>query len=204
MTYSELKAHIVAHTDRADLGDVVDTFIAQAVSEINLDVRCGAMVVRATSDISTQFIDIPDGALEIVGIKNNDKYGEPILNVSMNESDVVKREWMGVSDVPKYYTVVGDSIEFVPIPDKTYSIGITYFQKVTTPSSTATTSTMMDTYPQLFILGSLKYAYDYLKEKDEYADKLQKFDVEKAKINKSFKTSAFGDGALHVRRRTYG
>ena len=204
MTYSELKAHIVAHTDRADLGDVVDTFIAQAVSEINLDVRCGAMVVRATSSISTQFTNLPSDCLEVFNVQNNDRYGEPILNVSVNEADIVKQEWMGVTDAPKYYTVVRDSIELVPAPNTSYSIGITYFQKVTTPSSTATTSTMMDTYPQLFILGSLKYAYDYLKEKDEYADKLQKFDIEKAKINKSFKTSAFGDGALHVRRRTYG
>ena len=204
MTYSELKAHIVDHTDRADLGDVVDTFIAQAVSEINMDVRCGAMVVRATSSISTQFTNLPSDCLEVFNVQNNDRYGEPILNVSVNEADIVKQEWMGVTDAPKYYTVVRDSIELVPAPNASYSIGITYFQKVTTPSSTATTSTMMDTYPQLFILGSLKYAYDYLKEKDEYADKLQKFDVEKAKINKSFKTSAFGDGALHVRRRTYG
>ena len=204
MTYSELVAHIIAHTDRADLSSTVDTFIAQAVSEINLDVRCGAMVVRATSNISTQFTNLPSDCLEVLNVQNNDRYGEPILNVSVNEADIVKQEWMGVTDAPKYYTVVRDSIELVPAPNASYSIGITYFQKVTTPSSTATTSTMMDTYPQLFILGSLKYAYDYLKEKDEYADKLQKFDVEKAKINKSFKTSAFGDGALHVRRRTYG
>ena len=204
MTYSELKAHIVAHTDRADLGDVVDTFIAQAVSEINMDVRCGAMVVRATSSISTQFTNLPSDCLEVFNVQNNDRYGEPILNVSVNEADIVKQEWMGVTDAPKYYTVVRDSIELVPAPNTSYSIGITYFQKVTTPSSADTTSTMMDSYPQLFILGSLKYAYDYLKEKDEYVDKSQKFDVEKAKINKSFKTSSFGDGALHVRRRTYG
>lgn len=204
MTYSELKAHIIAHTDRSDISTVVDTFIEQATSEINTDVRCAEMVVRASTDISTQFTNLPSDFLSVFNVQNNDKNGEPIQGISVNEADTVKRDWAGVTDTPKYYSIVRSSIELVPIPDKVYNIGITYFQKVYAPSSAHTTSPLLTAYPQLFILGALKYAYDYLKEKDEYVDKSAKFDAEKAKINKSFRTDVFGDGALHVRRRTYG
>lgn len=204
MNYTELKAHIIAHTDREDIADSIDTFIEQAVSEINLDVRCGEMMVRATSDVSTQFTNLPEDILEVVNVQNNDDYGSPIKRISRDEADTVRFEWGGVADKPKYYTIARRSLELVPVPDSTYEIGITYFQKVTIPSVDVATNAMLDQYPQLFIIGALKHAYDFLKEKDEYSDKAMKFEQEKEKVNLSFRKSAFGDGALHIRRKSYG
>ena len=204
MTYSDLVAHIIAHTNRADLADVVDMFIAQATSEINEEVHCSERVVRATTTISTQITNLPSNLHEIISVQNNGWYGEPIPYVTINDANAVKKRWIGMTDTPKYYTVINASIELIPAPDTGYEIEIVYFSFVNTPSSSNPTSDMMTAHPQLFILGALKYAYDYLKEKDEYADKYQKFEAEKDKINKAYRTTVYGDGALHVRRRNYG
>lgn len=204
MNYTDLKNHIIAHTDRTDIGGVIDTFIEQAVSEINADVRHSVMVVRASTDISAQFTELPERVIELINVQNNTTNGAPLAKVSLDAADQVRADWMGVTDEPKYYTTVRGDLELIPVPDKSYNIGITYYQKVPVPSTTNPTNDLMTAFPQLFIDGALKYAYDYLKESDTYVAKSQVFEVEKKKVSRAHEAEKYGDGALHVRRRTYG
>lgn len=204
MNYTQLKDHIIAHTDRGDIAGSVDVFIEQAVAEINAGVRSSCMEVRASATVSTQITNLPEDVLSLINVQNNSNSGASMPAISLDAADKMRRDRGGAPGVPLYYSVVRKSIDVCPAPDGAYSIGLTYYQKVPVPSAAEPKNALMTEFPNLFITGTLKYAYDYLKEAEDYASKSNAFSALMAEITRNHERTRFGRGAIKSRRRSYG
>ena len=203
MNYTDLVSHVTAHVNRTNIATHIDTFIEEATSEINRDARCPEGIGTYSFTSSASLNDMPDDVQEILSIKNVSDFSRPLKYISNAEIDQVKYEYHGITGKPIYYTLHSLQIEVVPAPDSNYDFVLEYYKSVSQPSSANPTNIIMTTYPQLFIYGVLKYAYDFLKEPGEFLAKTAVFESEKNKSMKDYR-SIRNAGNLHRKRRRYG
>jgi hypothetical protein len=66
--------------------------------------------------------------------------------------------------IPRYYAHVGDSFEFYPTPDTSYTGGIVYTAKVPALSISNTSNWLLTEAPDVYLYGSLIQSAPYLVE----------------------------------------
>jgi hypothetical protein len=164
MTYAELKSAIADFLNRQDLTSVIPTFIQLAEASINRTVRHRRMLSRATATLTTQFTDLPDDFLEAKNIQINSEPITPLSFVTMEHADLLRAGIYQSAGKPKYYTLVGDTIEVVPNPDAEYTIELSYYARVPVLSEAAPTNWLLDNSPDAYLYGALIHSAPYLKD----------------------------------------
>ena len=164
MTYAELKSAIADFLNRQDLTSVIPTFIQLAEASINRTVRHRRMLSRATATLTTQFTDLPDDFLEAKNIQLNSNPVTPLSFVTLEHADLLRSGMYQTEGKPKYYTLVADTIEVVPVPDTEYTIELTYYARITPLSDAVTSNWLLDNSPDAYLYGALVHSAPYLKD----------------------------------------
>jgi hypothetical protein len=164
VTYSELKSAIADFLNRQDLTSVIPTFIQLAEASINRTVRHWRMLSRATATVDSQFTDLPDDFLEAKNIQLNSNPITPLSFVTMEHADLLRAGRYQTEGTPKYYTLVSDTIEVIPIPDAEYTIELSYYAKVPTLSESVTSNWLLENSPDAYLYGALVHSAPYLKD----------------------------------------
>ena len=69
------------------------------------------------------------------------------------------------SGIPAIFTVIGNKIEFGPIPDTNYPIEIVYQRRITPLNSEApTTNWILSKYPDAYLYGALVAAQPFVQD----------------------------------------
>lgn len=159
-TYSELSTAIAGWLDRADLTGLIPDFITLAEAQIARDVKCRAMVKRATASVSTQYADAPTDALEYI-------------NIQITSSGSIKRlQYMtpeqmdyafdsASTGTPTHYTILGDEIQFAPVPDAAFTVEIAYYGRFVALATTLT-NWLLANHPGIYLYGALMQAEPYI------------------------------------------
>lgn len=170
-TYSDLKSAVADWLNRSDLVSVIPSFISLAEAGFNKDerLRISPNMVRATATIDQQFEALPSDYLEManVAILGQNPYGK-LDFISLQQIDSY-RDTYATAGLPKYYTVYGNQIEFLPTPGQAYTAEMIYYAKIAALSDTNTTNWLLTKHPDIYLYGALVQSAPYLKDDDRIA-----------------------------------
>lgn len=160
--YGELKTAIGSWLNRNDLTSQIPDFIAIGETYINRDLRIRAMLARVTAQTvaSSAYLDLPTDFIEARNIQLNvtDKY--PLSYMS---PEVMDSKYSSQTGQPKFYTILGDELQFAPIPDSAYTVEIAYFKQFTAQSSDTDSSWLHTNAKDLLLYSALIAAEPFLK-----------------------------------------
>tara|TARA_B100000212_G_scaffold341645_1_gene325433 strand:- start:3105 stop:3728 length:624 start_codon:yes stop_codon:yes gene_type:complete len=162
VNYSDLKTNIAAWLNRTDLTTVIPDFITLAESSFNEEIRNRKMIKRATATIDSQYSAVPADWLQTVDFVVE---ANPVvtLEFTTNEHLDKLRETYTTSGTPKFYTIVGQELEVLPVPDSTTLTGeITYYSKIPNLTDANPTNWLMNSSPGIYLYGTLLQSAPYL------------------------------------------
>lgn len=160
--YSELKSSVADWLNRTDLTTAIVDFITLAEAQFNKEIRNRKMIKRATATIDSQYSAVPSDWLQTVDfvIESN-----PIVTLEFvtNEKLDKLRETYTSSGTPEFYTIVGQELEVLPVPDSATLTGeLTYYSKIPNLTDTATTNWLLNSNPDIYLYGTLLQSAPYL------------------------------------------
>lgn len=200
-TYSELQSAVGDFLNRQDLTTVIPTFIALAEADLNRSIRHRSMLTRSTATIDTQFTALPTDFLEAKNIQLNSEPITVLRYVTMEHADLVRQR--NPTGQPVYYSIVGDTLEVVPVPDASFTAELTYYKKLTALSDSDTTNWLLSYHPDVYLYGTLMQSAPYLKDDQRIPIWGSLYRQYLADVNASSDKAEFSGSALHMRPRTW-
>jgi hypothetical protein len=163
-TYSDLQAAIADWLNRGDLTAQIPTFISLAEADFNRRLRTRQMLCRATTDLLEHFTPLPPDFLEGRNVQLDTQPLTPLEYVTLEVADDMRSTVHAHAGKPRFYTIIGATIEAIPIPDAPYQIELTYYGKIPALSSGSPTNWLLSAAPDLYLYASLTHAAPYLKD----------------------------------------
>ena len=161
-TYSELKTSIANFLNRSDLTtEIQDDFIKLTEADFNSKLRVRKMIAQSTLTIDSETEALPTGFLQVRDfyiLSGSTKY--PLRYMTPSQMDQVKGT--SVTGIPQAYTILGDTLRFMPKPDSSYTGYINYYKKFDALSDTNTTNFILTDHPAIYLYGSLFHAANFL------------------------------------------
>jgi len=164
MNYTELQAAVGSWLNRQDLSAVIPTFIALAEADFGRKIRHRRQVARATTQFDEHFILLPD---DFVQAKNVQLNVDPVVTleyVTLEHADLLRGGRYQGTGQPVYYTIVGDQLEGVPVPDSDYEIELTYYEKIDALSESVPSTWLSELHPDIYLYGALLQSAPFLKD----------------------------------------
>ena len=204
MTYSELKTNIANYLNRSDLTSQMDMFIDNVEGEINRRARRKEMIKRATATADAQYLSLPTDWLEGINVEITSNDFSPILQQSIESLDIYRKSINNKTGQPVYFAFVDDTMELAPTPDTSYTLQLTYYEKIPALSDSNTSNFVSLNHPDVYLYGALKHASIYLMEDERVAMFTQLFEKALEEIKMEQEKAEFSKGSLMQRRRSYG
>lgn len=161
-TYSALQTTIANYLSRDDLTAAIPDFIQLAEIRLRRDLRLRQMLTQtstaATGGVAT--ISLPSDFLQARDVYVDSDPDFPITFAT--PSIFIRNGRTNQSGVPAFYTILGTTIQFAPIPDSNYTIKILYYAAPDFLSSANTSNLFLTTCPDALLYGSLGEAEPYL------------------------------------------
>src|SRR5512139_1414197 len=168
-TYSELKTAVQNWTARDDLAATYSPdWITLAESEFNRRLRVRQMMVTQSSSPSTAGkFSLPTDFLAWRSVVWTGspravlEYLDPQMLEAINPSQN--------ANTPSHFSILGttDGVGTVNVtPTSTTAIDFTYYQKVTSLSTSNTTNWLLSAHPDVYLAGSLVEGFAYIQEFD--------------------------------------
>lgn len=203
--YSELKSALADWLNRSDLEAVIPSFISLAEAQFNRDerLRTRQSMVRATATFDQQYEALPADYLEMANLQINGQvpFGK-LQFVSLNQIDNYKDKFT-TNGVPKYYTIVGNQIELLPIPGASYEAEMVYYAKIPALSDTNTTNWLLTLHPDVYLYGALIQSAPYLKDDDRVTVWMGMYDKLLEDIEVADERSLYAGSTIKVRTRAF-
>jgi hypothetical protein len=160
--YAELKDSIADWLNRTDLTNVIPDFITLAEAQLNKEVRNRKMIKRATATIDSQYSAVPADWLQTVDFVVEANPVVTLEFITNEQLDKLRRTYTS-GGTPKFYTIVGQELEVLPIPDSGTLTGeITYYSKIPSLSATNTTNWLINSSPDIYLYATLLQSAPYL------------------------------------------
>ncbi len=162
-TYTELKSAVANWLARAGDSNITDNaadFIMLAERRINRSLRLRAMEDRATATVSTEYVALPTGFLEMRNFQLNTN---PITRLEPMSPEQIDTIWAGsTTGRPRVYCILNDEIQLRPAPDADYTAEMAYWKAFDALSDTATSNWLLANAPDLYLWGALAEATPFI------------------------------------------
>jgi hypothetical protein len=190
--YDELVKEVADWSHRGDLGVKIPDFILLAENAMYsndaepLKVRSMATISTATTD--GQYLALPDDfeTARSVRLVTNDSGGE--LRFQSPEQ-MQKQPFTGR---PKFFTVIGDEIQFDRVPDSSYPIEIQYYRKAQPINNDNQTNEILTKHPAIYLYGALAQVFSYSQDDQQLIKYTQLFVDAIKGANKADKKGRYG------------
>lgn len=156
--YNDLKSTIERWLDRDDLTDKIPHFIFLAEASFNRILRTPEMETVTTVATTGQTFPVPTGFLEPRFIYRTGEYGGPLTAMSANELLSMCGE--PTDRLPRFFSIIGQQVYLYPIGAA--SLQIHYFQRIPTLTENVPNNWLLDTHPDVYLLGALVQAEAYI------------------------------------------
>lgn len=172
-TYSDLQTAVLDWLVRPDLINRVADFIRLAECDFNRRLRLSKAEIRADLSVSAEYVSWPDDMIELrrIYIDGNPRF-------TLDPVTPEKRQEMyagsGVG-MPRVYSMEGASFGFSPTPDATYTAKLLYVPGMTLSTGSPTNS-VLTTYPDIYLYGSIVQALMYIQDDERLAVYQPKYD----------------------------
>lgn len=203
-SYANLQLAIAGFLNRADLTAVIPDFITLAEAEMRRRLRTRRATGRSTATLTSQYIAVPSdfgGPIAIVLTGTNPK----ALLEFADESKMLEAQqgtFTGTGQ-PKWYSVVGENLQFMPAPDASYAIEMTYWKGLAALSASAASNWMLTDNPDAYLYGSLMHSAPYLMDDDRIGMWSTAFTGIMDDIKIDDEQAAYG-GRLNMKAKAFG
>lgn len=162
MNLAGLIASIAGFANRTDLDSVIPTFIAFTEARMNRTIRCRRMEYRVTASIGTQFSTLPTDFLEMRNVQVNSDPVTALQYVTPQQADEIRQSLL--QGPPQYFSVVANRLELIPVPQEVIEVEMVYYQKIPALTDPNQTNWLLETFPDVYVYGSLVSLATYLKD----------------------------------------
>lgn len=165
-TYAELKAAVADWLTRADLEQQIPDFITLAEATLNKVVRSSRMTANAqvTVNANTRKGAAPADMLEPIYVQLAADEDFPLEQVSPEQLTVLRRSRMRATGSPRFYAVVGRSIEVVPTPSTQITLDVAYYQAIPKLAAPTDANWLLTYDPDLYLYTTLLHAAPFLQD----------------------------------------
>ena len=162
-TYTELKSAVADFLNRDDLASSIPTFISLAEAALNRDLRHWRQQRRVTTVADERYEQLPSDFIKAHSLVMETGNGEKALAFA-STAEISRRSLTtnGESGEPVLYTINAGQIEFIPTPDESYPLTMTYYAALPTLSDEETSNWMLTLYPDIYLYGTLVHSAPYL------------------------------------------
>ena len=161
MNYAQLQADVADWLNREDLTDKIPSFIRLAEARFNRDLRVRQMIKRAVSetDSGDDYITLPADWLEARQIRS-------AVNGRLTSLEYLTLEAAdNYSHGPlRYFNVTGNRLQLIPNPPDGTEVEMVYYGKIPALSSEEPSNWLLDTWPDMYLYGTLAHTAPYLKD----------------------------------------
>lgn len=183
-SYESLQESVANWVMRDDLAPMVPDFIAFAESELNTRLRTSEMLVRSRANILEQYTEKPADWLEAWNIQIVG--GAPLEYATPAAMDRLKADPTPVFDhTPRYFTILGDSIEVYPLPGDPVELEMIYYARIPQLSDDQPTNWLLDRAPQIYLYGALVHTAPFLAEDERVTTWQGQFDRYVQELNQA-------------------
>ena len=198
MNYTQLKSAVADFLNRQDLTAVIPTFVTFCEADINRKLRHRKMIARATAVLDEQYTALPDDFLEAKNIQLNSEPPVSLKYVTLEHADLLRSGIYSSAGEPKYYTLLGSSLEAVPTPDGEYTIELAYYQSFTALAEDADTNWLLTNHPDVYVYGTLVHSAPYLKDDERIAVWVGLYEKAMSDLKTESETAEFSGSALRM------
>lgn len=195
-TYAELKTAVANFIDRTDLASRVPEFIAMSEAAIGRDVRIRQMEKRATTNISTEYVDMPTDFIMARNIQLNTSSQERLKYLTPEQMDMYRSSQ--TTGKPRNYTIIGTEFQFKPVPDGAYEVEIAYLARFAALSGDNDTNWLLTNQPGIYLYGALVQASPYLKDDERTKLWASLYNAEVESINKQDNEARYSGATLRM------
>jgi hypothetical protein len=161
-TYSDLQVAVGNWLNRTDLADRIPEFIALAEAQMSRRLRVRQMVARAEAALAGEFTEAPADMLEPIQLALEISESDVrVLRYLAPERLLTEKAGVVSSGEPELYTVIGATLQLLPVPDTAYTGELTYYAKIP-PLASNPTNWMLGMYPDAYLYGALVQSAPYL------------------------------------------
>lgn len=162
-TYSGLVTSVGTWLDRSDLGTLVPDFITLVEERANRLLRVPDMeeVESLSTTADDETVTLPTDFLqlkELHFVSSSTVYELQQLSLPKLRHTY---DYQATTGKPVDYAIAGDQLYLGPVPDATYSLQLTYWQKITALSSDNETNWLITNHPSYYLYGCLVMAELY-------------------------------------------
>lgn len=199
MTYAELQTLIADYMHRPDLTTQIPTFIEQARSRINRDLRAREMVQRIVFTPTTNPIDLLTVVPDFIEARDlsykQSRWQVSLKLVSRSElSKWVQGSSQGES-TPRFYSVDGQSIQTAP-GGVGVEFTLIYYAKTPALVSPTDTNEILTTYPTIYLYASLIEANSFVQDMEQRSASTEVYASEVARANEASAMSEAGSAIV--------
>lgn len=195
-TYAELKTAVANFIDRSDLTSRIPEFITMSEAAIGRDVRIRQMEKRATTNISTEYVDMPTDFILARNIQLNTSSQERLKYLTPEQMDMYRPSQ--TTGKPRNYTIIGTEFQFKPVPDGTYEVEIAYLARFAALSGDNDTNWLLTNEPGIYLYGALVQASPYLRDDDRTKLWASLYNAEVESINKQDSEARYSGASLRM------
>jgi len=160
--YSELQTATANWLNRTDLSSRIVEFIDLGQAQFNRRLRTRDQMTRTQATVTTQFVGLPTDLLEMTNVQLNTAPPARLEQVTPSIADSLRAAQGGTSGVPRYFAVIGESVELIPTPDQEYTLELQYYKKVPALTDSASTNWLLTAHPDAYLYSTLVAAENFL------------------------------------------
>jgi hypothetical protein len=209
-TFDGLSSTIADWLNRDDLTAQIPVFIQLAEVAMAKDERFRTqhLLVRAQAPITSQFTPLPDDFLEMSNLRllvqSQAARGTPTIEyVTPSDMDELRLKYPA-AEQPRFYTIVGEEIEVLPVPGASYIAEMVYHGKAPALSPTNQSNWLSKNHPDLYLYGALLQAAPYLKNDERLGTWGTFYSTGADALKVSTQRAAYGAAPLKMRARSFG
>ena len=162
-SYNNLKLAIASELNRTDLDADLDGFISLCESQTERQLRVRQMVSTTTITLDSELETLPTDFLETRSLVLNTNPVR-LLNFRTIDSMAMYKAAFPAPSRPSEFTVIGNSFQFLPVPDTKYTATLVYYQSIPRLSPSTQTNWLLRKAPDIYFYGALVNSAPYLKE----------------------------------------
>lgn len=190
--YDDLVKSIVNWSHRKDIDTLIPDFIQLAETEMynnegwQLETR--DMELVSTASVSGLYLELPPGFEKARSIQL--ETGNGLCDVKFQAPEQLLRQVS--TGQPRFFSVIGNEIEFDRVPDSDYTIQIQYYKKPDPLTVTNQTNSVMTNHPNIYLFGALHQVFVYLEDPEQMTKYFAKMQSVIRGANKAAKKARYG------------
>ena len=201
-TYDELFESIVSWSHRGDINLLIPDFIALAEVEMynnegwQLETR--DMEFVSTAPTSGKYLELPPNFEKARSVQI--ETGSGLCDLKFRAPEQLMR--VSGTGLPRYFSVVGNELEFNVTPDSAYTIQMQYYKKPDPITPANQTNSVLTNHPNIYLFGALHQLFMWAEEQDEAVKYFAKMQSVIRGANKAAKKARYGAApSMSIERR---